>query len=380
MERHLFTPVLPDARLRITPSLGINVLTNIQLMDYFINSSAAPSEWIKEFSGKVNQTVIEDLKMLRTVFAHGVILREFYMKERGDLNQNWDSFIRWWKELSDEKIQELIIYGIRETMDYYYKYLPRMPMVEKAMEQTSLDEKKLENPLNRKQAIRAVLHSWSVENMEEVLPLYEDTGLIKNRIIRLLDGFWTGGFKEHWNQGKNRLFDWGTENKELLSRSYPTNVEAIFEITGLYPDTNELDKVNRAKELLFIPVTNLGRLTVLYHANEQIYVMFEPAFGSSNKETGAAKEKLSEFYPLFEGLGDKTRLQMIELIAENEEMFAQQIVKKLGMKQSTVSRHLNQLHQSGIVNIRQEGTTKFFSVNKKELRKVNHFLNKILKI
>ncbi|MFA1822007.1 ArsR/SmtB family transcription factor [Virgibacillus oceani] len=379
MERNLFTAAFPETKLNTEHSLGINLMTNIQLADYFINSSTYPSEWIKRFSNELHPTVIADLKLLRTVFAHGVILRDFYICKQPNVNQNWEQFIGWWKGLSKEEVLELIIYGIRETMDYYFKYLSPMPTVERTMERVSLDEEKLRDSLNRRQALRAVLQSWSVDDIKETLPLYEDTGLIKNRMVRLLEGFWQSGFKDLWTRESERLSDWQSENKELVFKSYPTNVEAIFEVTGLYPDTNELDKVNRAKELLFIPVTNLGRLIVLYHSNEQLYVMFEPGIRNSKKESWVGKEKLSEFYSLFEGLGDKTRLQMIELIDENKEMFAQQIVQKLGMKQSTVSRHLNQLHQSGIVNIRQEGTTKYFSINKKEFRRVSKFLDTILK-
>lgn len=379
MERNLFTPAFPETSLLTAQSLGVNLMTNIQLTDYFINSSVNPSEWVKEFSGKLNQTVRDDLKLLRTVFAHGVISREFYMEERDDLNQSWNQFISWWKEMSDEKVMDLLIYGIKETMDYYYKYLPRMPLVENTMEHVSLDAEELKDPVNRKQAVLAVLQSWSVEDIEEILPLYEDTVLIKNRIVRLLEGFWQSGFQAHWNSVRERLSDWQTENRALLSKSYPTNVESIFEVTGLYPDTNELDQVNRAKDILFIPVTNLGRLIVLYHSKAQLYVMFEPGFRKGKNDSGAKKEKLSEFYSLFEGLGDRARLQILALIADNKEMFAQQMVTQLKMKQSTVSRHLNQLHKAGLVNIRQEGNTKYFSINKDELRKVNNFLDIILK-
>jgi DNA-binding transcriptional ArsR family regulator len=301
------------------------------------------------------------------------------MEERDDLNQSWNQFISWWKEMSDEKVIDLLIYGIKETMDYYYKYLPRMPLVENTMEHVSLDAEELKDPVNRKQAVLAVLQSWSVEDIEEILPLYEDTVLIKNRIVRLLEGFWQSGFQAHWNSVRERLSDWQTENRALLSKSYPTNVESIFEVTGLYPDTNELDQVNRAKDILFIPVTNLGRLIVLYHSKAQLYVMFEPGFRKGKNDSGAKKEKLSEFYSLFEGLGDRARLQILALIADNKEMFAQQMVTQLKMKQSTVSRHLNQLHKAGLVNIRQEGNTKYFSINKDELRKVNNFLDIILK-
>jgi DNA-binding transcriptional ArsR family regulator len=377
MERNLFTYAFPETRLHTAHSLGVNILTNIQLADYFINSSNYSTVWVKKFSDEMNQTVKNDLILLRTVFAHGVILRQFFMKEHEQIDQNWDQFISWWKELPEEKVLKLIIYGIRETMDYYYTYMPRMPQVEKAMEKVSLNAEALEDPHNRRKALRAVLQSWSLDDTEKMIFLYEDEALIKSKIIRLLEGFWHSGFNEHWKNMNGCLAAWQTENKELLSKSYPNNAEAIFEITGLYPDTNELNQVNRAEDMVFIPVTNLGRLIVLFHSNKQLYVMFQPAATPQRKDT--VDEKLSDFFMLFEGLGDKSRLQIIELIAANKEMFAQQIVNRLGMKQSTVSRHLNQLHRSGIVRIRQKGNTKFFSVNKSELEKVIIFLEACLK-
>ncbi|WP_240452299.1 metalloregulator ArsR/SmtB family transcription factor [Virgibacillus sp. YIM 98842] len=380
MERNLFTPAFPETKLRIEQSPGVNLMTNIQLIDYFLNSPANPSGWVKEFSGKLNQTVLDDLKLLRTVFAHGVIFRQFYMNKHGRLNQSWDQFINWWKQLPDERVMELIIYGITETMDYYYKYLPPMTEVERIMEEVSLKENDLKDPRMRKQALRAVLQSWSVENIEEIIPLYQDIKLIKHSVIRLLEGFWLSGFQAHWEKVKSSLSDWETDSIARLSSAYSTNAEAIYGITGLYPDTNELDQVNRAKEIIFIPVTNLGRLIVLYHTTGRLYVMFEPDSGNRNFEHQEGNNRLSDFYMLFEGLGDRARLQIIELIAENKEMFAQQIVNQLKMKQSTVSRHLNQLHQSGLVNIRQEGTTKYFSINKNEFGKVKNFLDTILKI
>src|SRR5699024_6549260 len=244
MERNLFIPAFPETKLRIEQSPGVNLITNIKLIDYFLNSPANPSGWVKEFSGKLNQTVLDDLKLLRTVFAHGVIFRQFYMNKHGRLNQSWDQYINWWKQLPDERVMEHIIYGITETMDYYYKFLHPMNEVERTMEEVSLKENNLKDPRMRKQALRAVLQSWSVENIEEIIPLYQDIKLIKHSVIRLLEGFWLSGFQAHWEKVKSSLSDWETDSIARLSSAYSTNAEAIYGITGLYPDTNELDQVN----------------------------------------------------------------------------------------------------------------------------------------
>lgn len=104
---------------------------------------------------------------------------------------DWDAFIDWWKQLEESDMMELLIYGIRETMDYYYKYLPRIPVVEEAMQEVYLDERQLQDPDNRKKAVKAVLLSWSVpiEKVENNAADYDSLSDIKESIIRLIRAF-----------------------------------------------------------------------------------------------------------------------------------------------------------------------------------------------
>ncbi|HLS09804.1 metalloregulator ArsR/SmtB family transcription factor [Lentibacillus sp.] len=379
MEKSLFIPAYPSPNLNIEQSLGVNLLTNIQLTDYFLNSSTHTSDWLKDFSSQLPEQVINDLRLLRTVFAHGVILRGYYIKSHDHLNQDWNEFIGWWQTMPEEQVLELLIYGIRETMSYYYHYLPRMPLVEATMKDVSLAEDKLKDPENRHRAIKAVLESWSVEDTEDSLAFYDDLELVKDKIIQLIEGFWTSGFKELWEDEHKRLCEWRHHNEKTFSKSYRTNDEALLEVTGLYPDTNEMDQVKRAKKMTFIPVLNLGRLLTFENINQHMYVMFEPSTHTSKKEVNVSEQHYANIFAAFEGMGDRTRLQILGLLAENKAMFAQQIVNKLEMKQSTISRHLNQLHKSGLVSVRKEGNTKYFSIDKDVMREVINVLETLLK-
>lgn len=105
--------------------------------------------------------------------------------------------------------------------------------------------------------------------------------------------------------------------------------------------------------------------------------MFEPT--STNDYASAEKNNSAEVNLAFEGLGDSTRLQIIHLLAKNDEMFAQQIVNELNLKQSSVSRHLNYLHKTNLVSVRQEGNTKYYSINQNEIKKVIYVLENLLK-
>jgi ArsR family transcriptional regulator len=57
----------------------------------------------------------------------------------------------------------------------------------------------------------------------------------------------------------------------------------------------------------------------------------------------------------FKALSDETRLQMITLLLENEELCVCDFVGALGLTQSKASRHLRYLYNAGLVQDRREG-------------------------
>lgn len=97
MERNLLIPTYPKTKLRMTESVGVSVLTNIQLLDYCLNNSAVESKWVKDFAKALPENLKKDLRVLRTIFAHGVILRDYYLKHQTSINQDWDDFREWWE-------------------------------------------------------------------------------------------------------------------------------------------------------------------------------------------------------------------------------------------------------------------------------------------
>jgi hypothetical protein len=65
----------------------------------------------------------------------------------------------------------------------------------------------------------------------------------------------------------------------------------------------------------------------------------------------------SEVLGPLRALTDDTRLQILELLALNEQMAAQEIIAQLEVGQSTVSRHLQQLVAAGFVTEQRAGDT-----------------------
>jgi DNA-binding transcriptional ArsR family regulator len=77
-------------------------------------------------------------------------------------------------------------------------------------------------------------------------------------------------------------------------------------------------------------------------------------------------QKLSLKAKLFRGLGDATRLSILEALREGEKS-ASEIVKEVGQNQSNVSNHLACLLDCGLVANRRDKKNIFYRLNSKKV-------------
>jgi DNA-binding transcriptional ArsR family regulator len=68
-------------------------------------------------------------------------------------------------------------------------------------------------------------------------------------------------------------------------------------------------------------------------------------------------------------LADANRLRILELLGESE-LYAQEIVGRLGIAQSAVSRHLSLLERAGLLRVRPRGGMKYYAVDQDRLARV----------
>ena len=80
-------------------------------------------------------------------------------------------------------------------------------------------------------------------------------------------------------------------------------------------------------------------------------------------------QKLSLKAKLFRGLGDSTRLSILECLRKGEKTTSA-IVEEIGQGQSNVSNHLSCLLDCGLVQNRRHGKNIFYSISNK---KVAHY-------
>ena len=62
-------------------------------------------------------------------------------------------------------------------------------------------------------------------------------------------------------------------------------------------------------------------------------------------------------------LSDPTRLKIVQLLNQKQALCVCDIISELNQPQPTISRHLNQLKQSGILESERKGTWIWYSIS-----------------
>ncbi len=86
----------------------------------------------------------------------------------------------------------------------------------------------------------------------------------------------------------------------------------------------------------------------------------------------------SELLVRLSAVADDTRLQILELLTQHEELCAQDIIRLLDLSQSAASRHLRQLTATGFLVERRNEVVKCYRINPQRvddtLRALKRFL------
>lgn len=70
---------------------------------------------------------------------------------------------------------------------------------------------------------------------------------------------------------------------------------------------------------------------------------------------------LERYIAIFAALSEATRLQMIQLIDEADEMPCTALIERLGVAKSTVSYHIKILAHAKLISIRKQGRNYFYT-------------------
>jgi DNA-binding transcriptional ArsR family regulator len=84
-----------------------------------------------------------------------------------------------------------------------------------------------------------------------------------------------------------------------------------------------------------------------------------------------AEKELQEFNEVFAALSHETRrVILVVLMARNGEMTAGDIVERFSCRWPTITRHLKQLEDAGLIQVTKVGRERRYILNKKKLKHI----------
>lgn len=94
---------------------------------------------------------------------------------------------------------------------------------------------------------------------------------------------------------------------------------------------------------------------------------------SMNQKTET--ERMDEAAYTLKAISNGTRLCVISLLAEQEEMNVSQLGEKLNCEQSLLSHHLTDMRAKGILNCRRDGKNCYYSLKNKQIVQIIDCIN-----
>lgn len=189
---------------------------------------------------------------------------------------------------------------------------------------------------------------------------------LKADSVEHLRHMWDKYLKAEWKRIKPTLQE-AVDAFSQVDFSDMTGFEAIEAVTGRNLRGNDdcESDIRQAEAFTFVPSAHLGPY-IGWGPSEDWprHIVF--LFGARSPKNALVKSTAlgrSELLVRLSALADETRLKILELLTQHEELCAQDFINELELSQSSASRHLRQLTASGFVSERRRDVAKCYSLN-----------------
>lgn len=93
-------------------------------------------------------------------------------------------------------------------------------------------------------------------------------------------------------------------------------------------------------------------------------------------KAGAAGADHTVLLRFFKAVADETRLQIIGLLS-TKELRVSDLAAELGLTEPTVSHHIGKLREVGLLNLRTEGTNRWYTLNTEMFGRMTRFVEQV---
>ena len=182
--------------------------------------------------------------------------------------------------------------------------------------------------------------------------------------VEHLTYMWDEYLKPEWKRIKPVLQE-AVDAHQSQDYSGMTGFEAIEAITGRNMRSSDMvaHSIEKVNVLTFMPSPHVGPYIGFGPMDDHEQVFFFGARLPKNAVMKSTALSRSELLVRLNALADETRLKILELLTEHNELCAQDFITTLDLSQSSASRHLRQLTASGYLSERRRDVAKCYALN-----------------
>lgn len=198
-------------------------------------------------------------------------------------------------------------------------------------------------------------------NARHSYQLFHDPVLLQATIVEHLRWMWDNAAKAEWERIEPMLRD-SVAAFEKQDFTNLTAYEAMRAVTTRDVRGKMIEKAETIDTIVFVPAAHIGPYIVQIGTEKILYVIFGARLPRGAQVESPALSR-SELLTRLNALADDTRLRILELLTQHDELCAQDIIEQLELSQSSASRHLSQLSATGFITERRREVAKCYALN-----------------
>jgi ArsR family transcriptional regulator len=204
-----------------------------------------------------------------------------------------------------------------------------------------------------------------------------DPAALKQLVTGHIRWFWKNHLQSEWTRVLPMLEE-SARAFNQIDVSGMTRNELIEFVTG--KEVNELkwaDELKTSRNVIFVPNPHIGPYIRGTRIDNNFYIYFGARLPEGS-DVHIPELDRAEIVARLSALADDTRLNILQMIAGNGQMRAQEIMEAINLSQPSISRYLTQLTATGYLQERRESGAKVYMLNndriEKTLKAVHAFL------
>lgn len=238
----------------------------------------------------------------------------------------------------------------------------------------------IERLLDKETYIRYLLDRFEPGDIDEQLEreahdYFTDPPRMHALIIYHLQTMWRDMMRAEWQRVRPMLQE--AVEAFRLQDSLPSPLEFARRVTGQELKGYWQDMIQRARHIILIPSAHVGPYLGKFMYEERLWMLFGAHLPGGVRVESSALTR-SELLVRLSALNDDTRLRILELLAQRDELCAQDVITLLDLSQPAASRHLKQLTATGYVRERRRDANKCYSLNPERLDETCELMERFL--